>query len=325
MNAINIYNYEPFYGFYLSTEKYFLQQGVGLPAHSTDIEPPLLICAQGYIPVFKGHKWVIESDDFWRPSCEYVRYDSTFTSGSYKPIQVSLVSGDFPKYPDLPQICNSNLVCILVGQKVRAAQAKYQEAKEYYHSIVNSGELYKTPVDGPRWSTSEFSTTTAALYKYHFLVEEMVMFMRGAIDNLVQLTYILTNFNDYIKTMEVKQDKIGRLGTTEEAQTDLEKIFIGDNTFYDRDPSNIRFLWVINELSNSMKHSMIHANSYSKLGSGEGPTIVSYYAHNNNHRKVIMAHQHDLEQMILGFQDCILRILKNQKTYVKKHQRCNCD
>lgn len=315
MGFVNIFNYEPFYGFYLSTEKYRQQHGVGLPAHSTDIVPPLLIYAEGYIPVFKGDKWVIEKDEFWRPVYERITYDSTFPSDSYEPIQVSLISGDFPTYPDLPQICNSNLVCILVGQKVRAAQAKYQEAHDYYHSIVNASEQFRIPVDGPKENFSHFFTTPAEIYQYHFLVEEMVMYMRSAIDNLVQLTYVLTNFDEYIETMKVKLDKIGRLGTTEEALTDLEKIFIGDNGIYESDPSSVRFLWVINQLSNSMKHSMMHAEAYNKLGNGR-PTIVSYYADYNDHKRVIMNHQHDLEQMMLGFQVTVLRILKNQKTYV---------
>lgn len=315
MNVINIYNYEPFYGFYLSTQKYQQQHGVGLPAYSTDIAPPLLICAEGYIPVFKGDKWVIEKDEFWRPVYKDVTYDSTFPSGSYEPIQVSLMSGDFPIYPDLPQICNSNLVCILVGQKVRAAQAKYQEACDYYHSIVNANKQLFIPVDGMKESLSKFCTIPTEIYQYHFLVEEMVMYMRSAIDSLVQLTYILTNFDEYIKTMKVKLDKIGRLGTTEEAITDLEKIFIGDNEIYESDPGSVSFLWVINQLSNSMKHSMMHAEAYKQLGNGR-PTIVSYYADFNDHNRVIMNHQHDLEQMMLGFQGTVLRILKNQKTYI---------
>ncbi|EGR1837088.1 hypothetical protein ACPDXS_002144 [Vibrio cholerae] len=315
MRIITIYNYEPYYGFYLSSEQYRQQHGSGLPAHSTDIAPSLLICAEGYIPVFKGNKWVIEKDEFWRPEYKYVTYNSMFPSGSYEPIQLSLISGDFPTYPDLPQICNSNLVCILVCQKVRAAQAKYQEACDYYHSIVNANERVFIPVDGPKESVSKFCTTPSAIYQYHFLVEEMVMYMRSAIDNLVQLTYVLTNFDEYIEKMQVRQDKIGKLGTTEEATTELEKIFIGDNGIYESDPSPVRFLWVINQLSNSMKHSMMHAEVYNQLGNGR-PTIVSYYADFNDHNRAIMNHQHDLEQMMLGFQGTVLRILKNQKTYV---------
>ncbi|QLH67033.1 hypothetical protein [Aeromonas veronii] len=315
MDFINIFNYEPFYGFYLSTEQYRPQYGVGLPAHSTDIAPPLLICAEGYIPVFKGDKWVIEKDEFWRPVYERITYNSPLPSSSYEPIQISLISGDFPTYPDLPQICNSNLVCILVGQKVRAAQAKYQEAHDCYHSIVNANAQLYIPVDGPKENLSQFCTTPTGIYQYHFLVEEMVMYMRSAIDNLVQLTYVLTNFDEYIETMTVRLDKIGRLGTTEEAVTDLEKIFIGDNGVYESDPSPVRFLWVLNQLSNSMKHSMMHAEAYNMLGHGR-PTITSYYADYNDHKRVIMNHHHDLEQMMLGFQVTVLRILKNQKTYV---------
>lgn len=315
MNIITIYNYEPFYGFYLSTKQYQQCHGTGLPANSTDIPPPILICAEGYIPVFKMGKWVIEKDEFWRPVYKEITYDSTLPSGSYESIQISLISGDFPIYPNLPQICNSNLVCMLIGQKVRAAQAKYQEACDYYYSIVNTNELLHIPVDGPKESLSKFCTTPTAIYQYHFLVEEMVMYMRSAIDNLVQLTYVLTNFEEYIETMKVKLDKIGRLGTTEKAITDLEKIFIGDNGIYKSDPGSVSFLWVINQLSNSMKHSMMHAEVYNQLGN-DRPTIVSYYADYNDHKRVIMHHLHDLEQMMLGFQRTVLRILENQKTYV---------
>ena len=317
MSTITIYHYELFYGFYLKKELYDAPLGIGLPAHSTDIEPPLLICADGFIPVFKKGKWVIEKDDFWRPRYETVTYISGAPSGSYTPISLSSLCGDFPVYPNLPQICNTALVCILIEQKIRAAQGKYNEAITYYGNILKGGETIQIPISGPKDYIKNFAETPAAFYQYHFLVEEMIMYIRGVLDNLVQLTYVLTDFDEYIETMTVKQDKIGRLGTTSNPTTDLERVIIGDNIRYEKDLSKISFLKVINQLSNSMKHSMMHAEAYNQLGESR-PTIVSFYADYNNHKKVIMHHQHYLEDMMIGFQQTVLRILRNQKKYIEK-------
>lgn len=317
MSKITIYHYEPFYGFYLKRELYEAPLGIGLPDHSTDIEPPLLICADGFIPVFKKGKWVIEKDDFWRPRYETVTYISGAPLGSYTPISLSSLCGDFPVYPNLPQICNTALVCILIEQKIRAAQGKYNEAITYYGNILKGEETIQIPISGPKDYIKNFAETPAAFYQYHFLVEEMIMYIRGVLDNLVQLTYVLTDFDEYIETMTVKQDKIGRLGTTSNPTTDLERVIIGDNIRYEKDLSKISFLKVINQLSNSMKHSMMHAEAYNQLGESR-PTIVSFYADYNNHKKVIMHHQHYLEDMMIGFQQTVLRILRNQRKYIEK-------
>lgn len=317
MSTITIYHYEPFYGFYLKRELYEAPLGIGLPAHSTAIEPPILICADGFIPVFKKGKWVIEKDDFWRPRYETVTYISGAPLGSYTPISLSSLCGDFPVYPNLPHICNTALVCLLIEQKIRAAQGKYNEAITYYGNIFKGEETIQIPISGPKDYIKNFAETSATLYQYHFLVEEMIMYIRGVLDNLVQLTYVLTNFDEYIETMTVKQDKIGRLGTTSNPTTDLERVIIGDNIRYEKDLSKISFLKVINQLSNSMKHSMMHAEAYNQLGESR-PTIVSFYADYNNHKKVIMHHQHYLEDMMIGFQQTVLRILRNQKKYIEK-------
>lgn len=72
------------------------------------------------------------------------------------------------------------------------------------------------------------------------------------LNHLVQLTYVLTNFDEYIWTIIVKQDKTGRSGT---ATTDSESIIIGDELNYETDQSPNSFLKIINELSNSMKYA----------------------------------------------------------------------
>lgn len=318
MSTITIYHYEPFYGFYLKKDLYEAPLGIGLPAHSTDIEPPLLICADGFIPVFKKGKWVIEKDDFWKARYETVTYVSGAPLGSYTPISLSSLCGDFPVYPNLPQICNTTLVCILIEQKIRAAQGKYNEAIKCYDDIFKGYDTFQIPISGPKDYIKNFADKPAALYQYHFLVEEMIMYMRGVLDNLVQLTYVLTDFDEYIETMTIKQDKIGRLGTTNNPTTDLELVIIGDNLCYEKDPSKISFLKVINQLSNSIKHSMMHAEAYNQLGESR-PTIVSFYADYNNHKKVIMYHQHYLEDMMIGFQCTVLRILRNQKKHIERN------
>lgn len=96
--------------------------------------------------------------------------------------------------------------------------------------------------------------------------------------------------------------------------TDLESIIIGDELNYEKDQIPNSFLKIINELSNSMKHSMMHAEAYNQAGVNR-PKIISFYAKNNNYEKVIIYQQHHSEQMMIVFQHTACRILRNQKIF----------
>lgn len=251
-----------------------------------------------------------------QPKIESITYTSGIPSGSYQKMVLSLVSGDFPKYPSLEQICNSNLICMQIIQKIKMIDEKYQNACDCFYSFKNNPNLFAYPVDIPRISGQDLFYGVAPIYRYHFLVEEMIAHMRTVLDSLVQLGYLLSNYEKVKESKKIKIDKIGDFttSTNKNPNSILDKIIIGDNVTYESDPNPVNFLIIINELSNSIKHSMLRSEALSIVGQYI-PTIYTYASTYNNYKNKIRIHNHELEQIVLGFQITVKRIITNQKIY----------
>jgi len=312
-----VYKYEIYTGLYLNTETVYFRGGIWhIPSDCTELEPPFLICKEGYIPVFKGDSWVIVEDTIWRPKpCKEKNYDAGRNSITYVPMVLYGYGNTFPSYPSLPMICNSNLIIREICQKIRVVQRKYKElVKHYYECKDNVDKINQYPIDGAPPSLKGYEEHESNQYKYHFLCEELVSHMRTTIDRLIQLTYILTDFDDYTSSKHIKISQIGSLGNNTNPQTDFEKIIVGDGVNFKQDKT--KFLRCINDLSNSFKHSVMHAEIYSLYGI-DVPTVVSYQAKQNKHKKEITYHNYNACHLVMGFQDTIIRIIQNHKKYVE--------
>ncbi len=66
----------------------------------------------------------------------------------------------------------------------------------------------------------------------------------------------------------------------------------------------------------------MHDESY-PLISREIPTITSYQAKKNGHNNEIIYHNHKSYHLMMGFQDTVIRILKNQNIYKIKNSDKN--
>lgn len=77
-------------------------------------------------------------------------------------------------------------------------------------------------------------------------------------------------------------------------------------------PETTGFIATINSLFNSFKHCLMHEESCMPMGA-DTPIIVSYHAKNNNHNNEIVYHNHNAFHIMMGFQDNVMRIIRNQK------------
>lgn len=307
---IVIFHYEPSNKFYLGSEAVEDRRpDVGLPAHSTDVPPPLDTLLEGMIPIFNGVGWDVVPDTFWRPKTRELNYDAGRKANSYKPISLSIYSRSFPNYPSMPMLCNTSLVTQSICQRIRIIHEKFTLIVDLHKQAI-SIDLGGVPLDSPNHEA--LTSSPCLLYRYKLEIEAMVYIMRRVLDSLVQLSYLLTNYPDFDKTKTIGHNEIGRFVDKEIAITDLEKVIIGDGASYQKDETG--FLSVINDLFNSFKHCLMHDESYS-LMCPDVPTIVSYQAKRNNHNNEIIFHNHNAYHIMMGFQDNVLRILKNQKTY----------
>lgn len=292
-----IYHYQAYYKFFLQKEEINERPyGVGLPAHSTDIPPPLENCQENQIPIFENGYWKIVEDNFWRPSRDEVNYDAGRSMSSYSSLNLNCIDTIFPIYPSMPMLCNSQLIVMAICEKNNLIHKKFEKLLSKYKDVFKS-ELIKH------------------LYELKLESESIIYLMRRVLDSLVQLTYLLTSFDEFLKTKIIKFNEIGKFTRLENSNLDIEKIIIGDKNCYKSD--NTDFLYIINSLFNSYKHSLMHDESY-KLLCKDFPTFVSLQVKKNNHNDNIIYHNHNAYHIMMGYQDTIKRILKNQHKYLSR-------
>lgn len=148
---VKIFHYEPTYRFYLVAEVIEDQRpNIGLPAHSTEIKPPLDAVNEGQIPVFNGNEWEIVEDTFWRPNVREVNYNAGRNSQSYKPLALSIYGHQFPSYPSMPMLCNTWLTIQAICQRTRLIHQKFETALQLHKQIL-ADEKMATPLDSPNY------------------------------------------------------------------------------------------------------------------------------------------------------------------------------
>ena len=308
-----IHHYEQYYRFYLSSEdrpdisRDDAEKGLMLPAGSTHLAPPLENCKKGMVPVFRDGTWEIVKDDFWRPSHVEINYNSGRPISSYEPKDYSLF--EFPSYPSLPQLCNTTLVVMRIVQNIRYINKKFDECIQLHRLSMTTPEL--SIVEHP--TPGVLVKTPSALYECKLDIESIIFQMRRVLDSLVQLTNLLVNFRDFEKTKKLKFDSIGSVLHKKAKNTTVAKIICGGDG-YEADTS--QFLTISNDLFNGYKHSLMNDESFNLIGS-DYLTIVGYSVKYSDHNNIIQHHNHYAHQIMMGFQDCVARILNNQKLYIQ--------
>lgn len=135
--------------------------------------------------------------------------------------------------------------------------------------------------------------------------------IRSFFDEMVQLTYLLIN-----EVSDNLIDSIGLLIRDKNKNKECYDIFFGDDDVYIKDGSD--YLVTINDLSNSIKHSSLHYESYSSYPLS--PNILSICKKNNAFKSNdVVIHNHNVVDIFLGFKDNFHRIIKNQQTYVSRN------
>jgi hypothetical protein len=150
--------------------------------------------------------------------------------------------------------------------------------------------------------------TVPRINRYKFIAEELIFHMKGVLDNLIQIIHIRANFEEFNRNQKVHIDSIGGLLNAKNKSSNTFQIVFGDNSNFIADSTG--FLSILNDLFNSFKHSMLHLESH-HLICRELPSIISYYAKNNDYNSIVYYHNHNAYHLMMGFQDNIDRINKN--------------
>jgi len=268
-------------------------------------------------------------------------FDAGRPMSTYQPKTLYPLGIDIPSYPSIPGYLASNNLSVALNQKIRMIQGKLRQTAILQAKIISNPQAIDHPpvfnighvAEGRQ---SDIAVTPSLIYEYSFEVEGMVYLMRRVIDSLVQISSIIIGWERFKKTQKIEIDSIGRLlhGIHKDNLSNhlkqLSSIICGDGVTYKIDGSGKlhqtkkeitctitqdAFLIVINELFNSFKHSLMHDESLSPQLTSH-PTARSYQAEHNNHRATIIVHNHNIFHLVMGFQDAVLRIFDNQKTFM---------
>ncbi|WP_418657838.1 hypothetical protein [Citrobacter werkmanii] len=294
-----IHEYHQVSKYYISSSIYRQMKGTGLPANSTEVPPPDENAPNGMVYIFNDNTWDLVQDTFPRPNIEEVNY--TYTGE--RPLETVIERIDFPftyfpQYNDVVDYISSNL-------KTLHLSFNYVRIQKKYLYIIESFNLAT--------STHNPFTLQERIFDYKVESEFFVAMIRSFFDEMVQLTYLLIN-----EVSDNLIDSIGSLIRDQNKNRECYNVFFGDNDVYIKDDSE--YLVIINNLSNSIKHSSLHYESYSSYPLS--PNILSFYKKNNTFKNNdVVIHNHNVVDVFLGFKANFHRIIKNQQNYVKHHAK----
>lgn len=294
---IVIHEYHRISKYYISSSTYRQVKGTGLPANSTEIPPPKEKAPNGMVYIFNGNAWNLAQDTFSRPNIKEVNYAYT----GERPLEMVIERIDFPfsyfpQYNDVVDYISSGLKTLHLSFNYVRIQKKYL----YIIGLFDSAISENNPLTFPE-----------KIFDYKVESEFFVAMIRSFFDEMVQLTYLLIN-----EVSDNLIDSIGLLIRDKNKNKECYDIFFGDDDVYIKDGSD--YLVTINDLSNSIKHSSLHYESYSSYSLS--PNILSFYKKNNAFKSNdVVIHNHNVVDIFLGFKDNFHRIIKNQQTYVSRN------
>lgn len=201
----------------------------------------------------------------------------------------------FPQYPSIPCYLNTTLSIMEILKYCSHIEVEFENLRQEWREMH---QKYRFTIP----------------YSFKIRIFDLVIHMRRVIDSLITLTYILVHYKTLLKDYILKIDSIG--GALNRQDNTVSQIVFGNTESYRQDETN--FLRILNNLSNSFKHSVMHCESellYSR--DKDDPTIVSYYQQKNCFNQILEYHNHSLCHFVMGFQDTFVRILENQKIWIK--------
>lgn len=231
-----------------------------------------------------------------------INFDAKRSISTYKRIfrnevNVFDINYYFPQYPSIPYYLNTTLSVIEILKYCSHIEVEFENLRQEWREMH---QKYHFTIP----------------YSFKIRIFDLVIHMRRVIDSLIALTYILVHYKTLLKDYVLRIDSIGE---SLKRQDDIvSQIIFGNDKLYKKDETN--FLRILNNLSNSFKHSVMHCESESIYSRDkDNPSIVSYYQQKNRFNQILEDHNHSLCHFVMGFQDTFVRILENQKIWISNN------
>lgn len=302
-----VYDFHPVDRFFLEFSSPQFCRKTGKPllrCNSTFIPPPDNWSAEK-IPIFNGNRWEIVDNAFWQPTIYEVSYNSGRLLKTWRHLEISL--SDFPAYPSLDLLSNSELGKIRILEQLVYIEYKFIHCLNLYKSVKAGNDSFMQVA-----RKRNIPSPPSAHSMIKFELEALVFQVRQLLDSFCRLTELLVYPKKVNKRKSFLYDSVGDL-FRKGSDSYVYKIMIGHDDYRSDDTE---FLKISNNLFNAIKHTHMNSENFSLIGA-DTLTITAFHAPRGRHDKVIDYHNHNAFQFMMGFQDTIMRILQNQKKFVQ--------
>lgn len=245
----------------------------------------------------------------WNPEIVEVNYDAGRSMNTYAPFNLKI--NDFPALSNVTGLCNLNLVAMRIVQTVRLINKKFEDCLHIYKGILQGNAAFI--LDSP--NSEELVKSPSAIHECKIECESIIFQMRRVLDSLVQLTSFLVNPDRLNKDKEIKFDSVGRVIHMGDKAGEVGKIVLGDG-YYHGDAT--KFIEISNDLFNGFKHTLVNDETFNLVGE-TCMTIVGYSVKQSNYNQIVQYHNHNSYHIMMGFEDCVRRILMNQSMFLSQN------
>jgi len=189
-------------------------------------------------------------------------------------VQISPLS--MPRPPAIPGLINGQLSAVWVAFRLQDLNSQWRQLIDLFEK-------------------RDFQ-------RYHFHVEATLVSMKRVIDDLIMGAYCIHKEADIADSFNIPIDGWGVLFRKEKLTAlgaEIIERFVGE---YDSFPD------ILNELVNALKHSYLMAEARNQW-SNDYPLVCAYYAHRNDYSGLVRVHEHDMTELVLGFNKFVLQVL----------------
>jgi len=240
-----------------------------------------------------------------------VNYDANRKAISYKPEDLFQNIRIGTKHLSGSKYHSSFQAFISLNQKIKLIDQKFSDFIETHKKMISEVEQGITVLSAPG-QVNQLAGKPTIISLHKSIGEEIIFHMRIVLDTLIQLISIELNKSEFELTLKIKTDSIGKLLNKKNKGTPTYEVVFGNELELEKDSTN--FLSTLNELFNSLKHSMFHTETNS-LHNDEWPVITSLFAGYGDLNNGLRYHNHNGYHLMMGFQDCLKRILDNLIKY----------
>lgn len=195
------------------------------------------------------------------------------------------------KFPN-SDFSNFNLKWIEIIQRVENVNVLIKDLFEEFDFLRN--ELFEDKI-------KESIIKTPYYYRQKFLTEQIFYWIRKTIDELISLIYVL----EYIKKESEYPKKI-------EIES-IGKLLYSKNFLPDLKNKNQNVLTIINDISNTYKHSFLNSETLNHIGEFD-PLVFSYGFKNNDLNKKMIFTQYKIEDIITHLNILVEDLIDHIKT-----------